>query len=55
MAVLEALVMEPRQLAAELAAEDAAAAAAAESAAAVSSAQPAAHAGQQLTEAEVRS
>ncbi len=53
MAVLEVLVMEPRQLAAELAAEDAAVAAAG-SAAAVSST-PAAHAGRQLTQVEVRS
>jgi len=52
MAVLEVLVMEPRQLAAELAAADAAAAAAA-SVAAVSPS-PAASAGHRLTDVEVR-
>ena len=53
MAVLEVLVMEPSQLAAELAAEDAAVAAAADPAAAAASV-PAAQAGHQLTQVEVR-
>ena len=52
MAVLEVLVMEPRQLAAELAAEDAAVAAA--EAGSAASPSPAAYAGHQLTEVEVR-
>ena len=54
MAVLEVLVMEPRQLAAELAAADAAAAAAEPASAVAGSPAPVAFVGHQLSEVEVR-